>query len=153
MILWGKEGTNERTNKRMHTTTKHITTLLLRSRVKNSCYRPKFSFINDYSRTLRNIILYWNGKLDSLSSWMLPKLPIIPEICSNKSRWELNFVQKSQWAHMSISPKSGASWLERLPFLKYYNVLKWESVVHFLAECCQNYQLYQTVVEIKVVEN
>ncbi len=31
MILWGKE----RTNERMYSTTKHITTLLLRSRVKN----------------------------------------------------------------------------------------------------------------------
>ncbi len=31
MILWGKERTNERT----YTTTKHVTTLLLRSRVKN----------------------------------------------------------------------------------------------------------------------
>ncbi len=30
-----KEGTNERTNERMYTMTKHITTLLLRSRVKN----------------------------------------------------------------------------------------------------------------------
>ncbi len=29
-----REGTNERTNERMYTTTKHITTLLLRSRVK-----------------------------------------------------------------------------------------------------------------------
>ncbi len=31
-----REGTNERTNERMYTTTKHITTLLLRSRVKTA---------------------------------------------------------------------------------------------------------------------
>ncbi len=28
---------------------------------------------------------------------------------------------------MSIFPRSGARWLEKLPSLKYYNVLKWES--------------------------
>ncbi len=32
-----REGTNERMNERTYTTTKHITTLLLRSRVKTSC--------------------------------------------------------------------------------------------------------------------
>ncbi len=40
---------------------------------------------------------------------------------------ELNFIQKSQWAHMSISPKCGARELERLICIKYYIVLKWES--------------------------
>ncbi len=32
----------------------------------------------------------------------------------NKSCSELNFVQKSQWAHMSINPRSGARGLKRL---------------------------------------
>ncbi len=27
---------------------------------------------------------------------------------------------------MSISPRSEGGWLQRLPFLKYYNVLAWE---------------------------
>ncbi len=41
---------------------------------------------------------------------------------SNKSYSELNyFVQKSPRAHMSISPWSGATRLERLPCLKYWN--------------------------------
>ncbi len=39
---------------------------------------------------------------------MLPKLPIISKNCSKKSCLELNFVQKSPLAHMSISPTSGA---------------------------------------------
>ncbi len=51
------------------------------------------------------IILYWNGKVDSFSGWTLPKLLIILKICSNKSIWALHFVKKSQWAHMSISPR------------------------------------------------
>ncbi len=38
----------------------------------------------------------------------------------------MKFVQKSQWAHMSFSPRSRASELKRLPSLKYYNILKWE---------------------------
>ncbi len=33
---------------------------------KNRYYRWKFSFINDYTRTSLNIILFWNGKVDSL---------------------------------------------------------------------------------------
>ncbi len=35
--------------------------------------------------------------------------------------------KKDKWAHMSISPGSGAMGLERLIFFKYYIVLKWES--------------------------
>ncbi len=39
----------------------------------------------------------------------------------------MNFLQKNQWAHMSISPGSGASGLQGLPCLKHFNVLQWES--------------------------
>ncbi len=81
---------------------------------------------------------------------MLPKLQIIPKIVQISYR-KLNFVQKSQWAHMSISPRSEARGLERCLFLKYYNVLKWEYMVHFLDKCCKNYQSYQKIVQIKVV--
>ncbi len=93
---------------------------------KKRCYRPKFSFINDYSRTSRNIILYWNW--ESIFTFWLLKLPIISKNWSNKSCWELNFVQKSQWAHMSVSSRSWTKGLERLPSLKYYNVLKQEKI-------------------------
>ncbi len=37
---------------------------------------------------------------------------------------ELNSLQKSHWAHMSIFPQSGARLPERLTRLKYYNVPK-----------------------------
>ncbi len=33
---------------------------------------------------------------------------------TNKSCWELNFIQKSQWAHISISLMSGARGLQKL---------------------------------------
>ncbi len=42
----------------------------------------------------------------------------------NKSCPELNFLQKSQWAHMFNSPRTGARGLERSPCLKYYYVLE-----------------------------
>ncbi len=62
-----------------------------------------------------------------LKIWMLRKLPIISKNCSNKSCWELNFIQNSQWAHMSICPKSRTSGIERLVSLKYYKMQKQES--------------------------
>ncbi len=40
-----------------------------------------------------------------------------------KSCSELNFLQKTQWAYMSI-PRTGARELQKLPFLKYCNVQK-----------------------------
>ncbi len=43
---------------------------------------------------------------------------------SNKSFSELNFAQKSARAHTSMTPHSGARWLERLILSKYNIVLK-----------------------------
>ncbi len=48
-----------------------------------------------------NIILYWNGKVDSILGSTLPKLLNISENSSNKSCWALNFVQKSQWKRLA----------------------------------------------------
>ncbi len=45
---------------------------------------------------------------------------------SYKSCLELNFLQKTQWTYTFISPRSEARRLQRLPFLKNYNVLEWE---------------------------
>ncbi len=75
---------------------------------------------------ISNIILYWNGKVDSV--WGSPqiKIRIISENASNKSCWALNFEQKSQWAHMSIFPSNEARGLQRLVRFKYYIVLKWK---------------------------
>ncbi len=46
---------------------------------------------------------------------------------SNKSCSELNFLQKTQETHMSIVLESRARGLQRLLFLKYYDVLKYEN--------------------------
>ncbi len=37
------------------------------------------------------------------------------------------FYKKSQWAYMSIYPRSGTRELQRFICLKYYNALKWLS--------------------------
>ncbi len=71
-----------------------------------------------------NIILYRNGKVNSLSGSTLPKIHIIWENASNKSCRALNSVQKSQRARTFIIPKRGARGLQRLTPLKYCNVSK-----------------------------
>ncbi len=55
-----------------------------------------------------NIITYWTRKVDSFCGLILPKLPLILKNASKKSCSTLNFVQKSQWAYMSLSPRRGA---------------------------------------------
>ncbi len=52
------------------------------------------------------------------------KLDIRSKQCKRKSCSELNFLQKSPWAHMSISPRSRTRGLQRFVFSKYYNILK-----------------------------
>ncbi len=54
-------------------------------------------------------------------------LAIISKNASNKSGSAFNFVQKSQWAYMSISSRSGARGLKRLSCFKYYNEMRWKS--------------------------
>ncbi len=39
---------------------------------------------------------------------------------------------------MSISSRSGARGLERLPYLKYYDVLKWENRLTFRLNAAKN---------------
>ncbi len=46
--------------------------------------------------------------------FLRPKAPIISKNASNKSCIKLNFVQKSQWAHVSISSTCEARGLQRL---------------------------------------
>ncbi len=48
----------------------------------------------------------------------------IEKKASNKSRLELNLIQRSPQSHVSIFHQSGARGLERLIWLKYYTVLK-----------------------------
>ncbi len=73
-----------------------------------------------------NLIMYRNGKLNLHWGLNAAKNTRSIEKASNKSCSESNFVQKSQWAHMSISPTSGAERLQRSVWLKSYNVQKWE---------------------------
>ncbi len=85
--------------------------------------RPPFS---SHSSPHLNIIMYWNEKEDKLEGLTLPKIPIISKKGSNKSCWRLNFLQKTVRSHVSISSQSGARALQRLPFSKYYYILKRE---------------------------
>ncbi len=68
--------------------------------------------------TLTYVLLYWNGKLDSVWGSPLPKIGIIRENVSNKSCWALNSKEKSPLAHVSISPQSGARWLEKIDLIE-----------------------------------
>ncbi len=61
-------------------------------------------------------MLHWNGKVDSFLGWRMPKLS---NNCLDKSCWELNFAQKSQWTHMYISIRGGGRGLERSICFKY----------------------------------
>ncbi len=72
-----------------------------------------------------NLIMYRNVNLGSLYGSALLKIRISKK-ASNKSCLELNFVQKSSWAHISISPRSGDRGLQRSVCLKSYNVQKLE---------------------------
>ncbi len=55
-----------------------------------------------------------------------------------KSCSDFHFLQKTQWAHMSIFPQSRARWLKRLPCLKYYNVWKWENRLTLVLNAAKN---------------
>ncbi len=46
------------------------------------------------------------------------KISIITKNALNESCLELNFLQKSQWVHMYVSPKSGNKGLQRILFFK-----------------------------------
>ncbi len=64
----------------------------------------------------------------------------------------LNSVLKSPWAHMSISPQSGARWLQRLPSFEIFYIQKRGS--KFTLElCCRKYALHPKMLQIKVVEH
>ncbi len=71
---------------------------------------------------------------------------------SNKCCSELNFVQRSLWVHMSISPTSGGSDLQRSVCLKFYNEQKWE-IIFIGAQHCQKCTSHQKKLQIKVVWN
>ncbi len=61
----------------------------------------------------------------TLELYALQKTLIISKNASNKCCTELNLLQKTLWAHISIYPWNGARGLQKFQFLKYYNALKW----------------------------
>ncbi len=71
--------------------------------------------------------MHWNGKVDSFHGWTLQKIPKISKNASNGNCAELNFLQKTQWTHISISPRTGARASKDCHFLNIINVLEWES--------------------------
>ncbi len=56
-----------------------------------------------------HIIMYINGKVDSLYGSTLSKIRVISKNASRKSCWALNFVQKSQWALSPAVVELGSS--------------------------------------------
>ncbi len=73
-----------------------------------------------------NVILYWNGKVDSFWGWRLPKSPIISNNCSNKNCWELNFVQKVS-GRTFLSPSGMKVGDRKIDLFQIFIVLKWET--------------------------
>ncbi len=64
----------------------------------------------------------------------------------------MNSVQKSHWAHMSISPRTGTKGQQRLQSLKYYNVLKCESRFISGSTLPKIHIIFKKNAQIKVVE-
>ncbi len=56
-----------------------------------------------------------------------------------ESSLELNFVQKSPQAHLSVSSQSGARGCGRLIWLKYYIALKWQITFRCKLVCVNAY--------------
>ncbi len=83
-------------------------------------YCPKFSFPPifqylklplDGARRLQTFTFLTYNALKwerSLYSWTLKKIPIILKNASIKNRMELNFLQETQWMHISVYLWSGA---------------------------------------------
>ncbi len=74
--------------------------------------------------------LWW---LKSTPTLFLPSLKTINIRC-----WALNFIQKSQRADMSIFHRSGGTGPRRLSYMKYFNVLQWESRFPFGLNSAKN---------------
>ncbi len=67
----------------------------------------------------------------------------ISKNASNKSCWAVNFVQKSQWTHMSISHQMELG-APKIPHpLKYCNAQKWESRFTLGLDVAENTQYIQ----------
>ncbi len=74
-------------------------------------------------KNLRFCILSLNGEQGFTLGRTQQNMIYLKKSCS-----ELNFLQKTRWTHCPISLHSQAGDIQRLPFLKYFNTLEWESI-------------------------
>ncbi len=84
---------------------------------------------------------------------MLPKIHINSKKASNESCSKLNFVQKSPQAHISISPRSGATTFEGLIWLLYYIILKLPITFNLGPNAAKNTHYFKKKFQMKVVQN
>ncbi len=80
-----------------------------------------------------NILMYWNGKVDSPKGWLLQKILVISKIYLNKNCSELTVVRKNnpKWAEMGQMSKKSKS--ESRNTSKYTtNLWMWNSWWGFL---------------------
>ncbi len=89
------------------------------------------------------IIIYWNEKVDSLQSWTLQKIPIISKNVLNKNCLELNFLQKTQRLHMSISLRSGGRGTPNIWWCNFIrsSIWKLKDVYNFIVSFILVFQL------------
>ncbi len=104
-----------------------------------------------------HLLKYYNiqkwERIVSLWGSTLPEIRIIPKNASNKSCWALNSVQKSYWAHTSISRRSGAG---PPKIVIFWNIIMFKNgkvQFYFEARCCQKYTLYPKMLQIIVVKH
>ncbi len=78
---------------------------------------------------------------------MLQKVQIILKNTSNKNCSELNFLQKTQWTHISISPRSGGKgskdlWLNLMEFWWKFDKIKYKfytKMDFIISKICENF--------------
>ncbi len=103
------------------------------------------------ARVAANICHVIKLKSFFFGGWRLPKLSIILKNVSNKNCIKLNFQQNTQWAHVFISPRSGAMGYQRFAI---FEIMHWSKKIgSFRAECCQKYRSYRKLLQSKVVQN
>ncbi len=95
---------------------------------------------------------YYVGK-HSIQGSTLPKIPIASKKASNKSCSELNLVQKSLRAHMSVS--CPLEWSQGARKIGRFEVLlckETANYIQFRAQRCQKYASHQKKLQIKVAQ-
>ncbi len=65
----------------------------------------------------------------------------------------MNFIQKIQWTHISISPLEWSWGARKIDMFQILCSTEMEKKIRFWAKGCRNYRLYQKIVQIKIVQN